>query len=210
MHMDTISDPPARAAFYQGSGKVLARLAEGRYLISFDNRTWQCQLAASCLLRPEAHDEVLLAGDDDRLWLLAVLLRADSSGVATLGVSGDLLIAPAGNLQMSSAGQIGLNCQRLALAAERGECRIEQMNYTGQALSVVLQQAAIVGKSLETLWHTATQISHRLLRCVTHKEQVRAGQIDIQAEDCLRFHSKNTLISAEALIKIDAEQIHMG
>jgi len=39
---------------------------------------------------------------------------------------------------------------------------------------------------------------------------VRAGQIDIQAEQTLRLHSNNTLLTSKGLVKVDAEQIHMG
>jgi hypothetical protein len=39
---------------------------------------------------------------------------------------------------------------------------------------------------------------------------VRAGQIDIQSSSTLRLHAKNTLVTSKELVKIDAEQIHMG
>ena len=52
-----------------------------------------------------------------------------------------------------------------------------------------------------------TRSSFRLTEEV---EQVRAGQIDYQAEETLRLHAKNTLVSSKGLVKVDAEQIHMG
>jgi hypothetical protein len=39
---------------------------------------------------------------------------------------------------------------------------------------------------------------------------VRAGQIDMQASRTLRLHAKNTLVTSKELVKVDAEQIHMG
>jgi len=39
---------------------------------------------------------------------------------------------------------------------------------------------------------------------------VRAGQIDMQASESMRLHAKNTFVTSKALVKVDAEQIHMG
>jgi hypothetical protein len=47
-------------------------------------------------------------------------------------------------------------------------------------------------------------------RLTEEVEQVRAGQIDMQAKETLRLHARNTLVTSKALVKVDAEQIHMG
>ena len=39
---------------------------------------------------------------------------------------------------------------------------------------------------------------------------MRAGSVDIAAESTLSLHSNDTLMSAERLVKVDAEQIQLG
>jgi hypothetical protein len=45
---------------------------------------------------------------------------------------------------------------------------------------------------------------------VAETDHVSAGQIDYEAESTLSLHSKYTLMTAEELVKVDADQIHMG
>ncbi|MHA7848349.1 DUF3540 domain-containing protein [Serratia sp. D1N4] len=189
--------PPQQAA-----GQVVNLLSDGTLMVESEGRGWHCHRAASCLLTPEFGDRVLIASADGQLWLLAVLARAESQQPAVLSVEGDLQIAPLGNLSLDS--------QALNITAKTSDCHIEAMNYSGESLTAWLSLSRIVGRQCESVWQAVTQISHRLLRRTTQMEQVRAGQLDMQAEDYLRMHAQNTIITSKAMTKIDSEQIHMG
>jgi len=190
-------EPPQQAA-----GQVVNLLSDGTMMVECEGRGWHCRRAASCLMTPEFGDRVLLAHADGQLWLLAVLERAENQQPAVLSVDGDLQIAPSGNLS--------LNSQGLHITAKTGDCHISAMNYSGESITAWVSLSRILGKQCESIWQTVTQISHRLLRKTTQMEQVRAGQLDMQAEDYLRIHAQNTVITAKAITKIDSEQIHMG
>ncbi len=194
----TLSTAPPQ----QAAGHVVNLLSDGSMMVESEGRGWHCRRAASCLMTPEFGDRVLIASADGQIWLLAVLERAETQQPVVLSVDGDLQIAPNGNLSLASQG--------LNITATTGDCHIDSMNYSGESLTAWLSLSRVVGKQCESVWQAVTQISHRLLRKTTQMEQVRAGQLDMQAEDYLRMHAQNTVITSKAITKVDSEQIHMG
>jgi Protein of unknown function (DUF3540) len=51
----------------------------------------------------------------------------------------------------------------------------------------------------------------RSYRTVTEMDQLRAERIDhVAAEQAMNLRGKDTLMTAERLVKVDGEQIHMG
>ncbi|WP_058912974.1 DUF3540 domain-containing protein [Entomohabitans teleogrylli] len=186
----------------QAVGCVVDLPDDASAIVEFAGRGWHCRRAASCLIAPEYQDRVLIATAGGQLWLLAVLERAESAQPATLQVAGDLHIAAGGDLALSS--------QTLNITAREGDCHIEDLKYSGDSVSAWLGVTRFVGRQCESVWQTVTQISHRLLRRTETLEQVRAGQLDVQANDYLRLHAQNNFITADAITKVDSEQIHMG
>lgn len=185
----------------QTAGVVTHCFADGSLTVESEGRAWLCLRAVSCVIAPQAGDRVLITAVDNQLWLLAVLER-QSSQAAELSVPGDLHIRSSGELSLSS--------EALRVAASKGDCHISEMSYSGEKLSAWVSLSRIVGKRAESVWQTVTQISHNLLRTTRNTEQVRAGQLDMKAEDYARLHAKNTVITSTAITKVDSEQIHMG
>ncbi|QWA11550.1 DUF3540 domain-containing protein [Sodalis ligni] len=204
-HCTPAVTPPAQAV-----GQVVNLLPDGFFIVKHRQRGWQCRLAASCLLVPQAGDEVLIAGNGQQLWLLAILTRADRYRPFSLSVDGDLHITPQGTLTLASADKLALHSQTLDIDARRGDCRIDSLHYRGNALSAWVGNGSIVGRCLESVWETVVSISQRLLRKVTQTEHVRVGQWDCEAEDYARLHGKHLLMTSDAITKLDAEQIHVG
>lgn len=185
----------------QTAGIVTHSFADGSLTIECEGRGWHCRRAASCVIVPQIGDTVLVTSVEHQIWLLAVLERADEHK-AELSVPGDLHI--------SSVGELSLSSGALRISAEQGDCHINDMNYSGEKISTWVSLSRIVGKRAESVWQTVTQISHNLLRTTRNTEQVRAGQIDMKAEDYVRLHASNTVITSKAITKVDSEQIHMG
>ncbi|MGR7071879.1 DUF3540 domain-containing protein [Klebsiella aerogenes] len=201
--MTTINHKLAQAVMppAQASGTVTHCFADGSVTVESEGRGWHCRRAVSCLIAPQAGDRVLISSVDNQIWLLAVLER-DESRQAELSVPGDLHI--------QSQGELSLSGQRLCVNAAQGDCHISEMNYSGDKLSAWVTLSRVVGKRAESVWQTVTQISHNLLRTTRQTEQVRAGQLDMKAEDYARLHAHNTVITSKAITKVDSEQIHMG
>ncbi|WP_340608885.1 DUF3540 domain-containing protein [Xenorhabdus bharatensis] len=185
----------------QLAGQIIRRLQDGSFMIESSGERLHCRRAASCLLTPEPEDTVLVTKVAGQFWVLAILERPEQQS-AEISVSGDLTIASKGNLT--------LNSHELNVDANSGNCQIKKMQYMGESLYAWVSITQFIGNKLESVWQTVTQLSHRLFRHTAQTEQVRAGQLDIQTENYLRLHAKNTIISAKAITKIDAEQIHIG
>lgn len=185
----------------QVSGAVTYCFTHDSMVVESEGRNWHCSRAASCVIVPQVGDTVLITSVENQIWLLAVLERA-SSQQTELNVTGDLHI--------SSSGELSLNGEMLRVNAEQGDCHISEMKYSGDQLSAWVSLSRVVGKRAESIWQTVTQISHNLLRMTRQTEQVRAGQLDMKAEDYARLHAHNTVITAKAITKVDSEQIHMG
>ena len=185
----------------QACGVVTHCFADGSLMVESEGRGWHCRRAASCVIAPQAGDTALIASVGNQLWLLTVLERANPQS-AELSVPGDLHIR--------SAGELTLSGEALCVSAQQGDCHISEMKYSGDKLSAWVSLSRIVGKRAESVWQTVTQISHNLLRTTRQTEQVRAGQLDMKAEDYARLHAHNTVITSKAITKVDSEQIHMG
>lgn len=188
--------PPAHCL-----GTVTHCFADGSITVESDGLGWHCRRAVGCLIVPQAGDRVIISSMDNQIWLLMVLER-DEDRQVELNVLSDLHIR--------SAGKLSLSGQSLRVNAQKGDCHINEMNYSGDKLSVWVNLSRIVGERTESVWQTVIQISHHLLRTTRWTEQVRAGQLDIKAEDYARLHARNTVITSKAITKVDSEQIHMG
>ncbi len=197
------SSPLPTEPLQQMTGQIVNILHDGGFMAESENkRGWHCRQAASCLLTPGIGDTVLMTKINHQLWILAILERAEQQQVAEINVPGDLLITSQGNLSMNSDG--------LTITANNGNCHIHEMQYSGESLSAWVSVTRLVGNQFESLWKTVTQLSHRLFRHTTQTEQVHAGQLDMKAEGYARLHGQQTIVTAKAITKIDAEQIHIG
>ncbi|EJL76655.1 Protein of unknown function (DUF3540) [Variovorax sp. CF313] len=215
-----IREIPAEAVPVHFMGKLVACLPDGRFGVEDENGVdWSCRRAASCLLKPELGDTVLLSGPDrHRVYLIAVIEQADASS-SCIDAPGDLVlggnagtvsIASASGVHLHSGGKLEMNGAQWALQAGKADCRIDDMRYTGQVADATLGRLRLVGKTFETVADRIVQMARTALRMVDEIEQVRVGHLDCEAADTVRIHGKHTAVTGKDLVKVDAAQIHMG
>jgi len=218
--------PPAkRQAAAQPPGICMAKVVASHSDDSHDvvptgeTRSRPCRRAASCLLVPAPGDIVMVAGpDEDELYLIAVVAQADQ-GHAVLAVNGDLtLVSRHGGIAVRSSGALDLQSDTAVatrapewnLTAGRGLCKVSELDYQGAEVRFSALVSRFVGRACEVVLDRLHLLTRSSFRLTEEVEQVRAGQIDIQSSSTLRLHAKNTLVTSKELVKIDAEQIHMG
>jgi hypothetical protein len=68
----------------------------------------------------------------------------------------------------------------------------------------------VIGRVYEAIVERLVHLSKTAFRMTEGIDQVRASHIDYQATEMARLHGKNTVVTAQDLIKADASQIHMG
>lgn len=196
---------PAPAAWTGNAlGTVVQALPGDAFLVEAPagGERWHCPRAASCLLQPSVGDTVLVAGPRrDQAYLIAVITQADPAQ-ARLAVDGVLTLQAGTRLELAAP--------ELDLQARKAQVEIGEMDYRGSEVRITTLIARFVGRTCETVLDRLSVLTRSSFRLTEEVEQVRAGQIDYQAEETLRLHAKNTLVSSKGLVKVDAEQIHMG
>jgi len=174
--------------------------------------------AASCLLAPLVGDKVLLVSDHDEAYVLAVLERAQANQ-ATLELPGDTEIRAAGGrlrlsgrdgIGMETASDVSLLATQLNVSAVQGEVLVNSLSFTGDFLRGCVERIKLVGRSFDAVLERCHQRVSRSYRQVDEIDQVKASQMYYEAKNTFSLHARNTVMTAEELVKVDAEQIHMG
>jgi hypothetical protein len=152
----------------------------------------------------------MVAGaSEDALYLIAVIAQADP-GHATLAVGGELTLRSTGALALQSGTAVHTHAPEWQLNAERAQCKVDTLDYQGAEVRFSVLVSRFVGRACEVVLDRLHLLTRSSFRLTEEVEQVRAGQIDMQASSTLRLHAKNTLVTSKELVKVDAEQIHMG
>lgn len=192
-------------------GTLVERSSDGTFGVNDEAGTrWTCRRAASCLLRPEPGDTVMLSGPDrERVYLIAVIEQADASR-SRFEADGDLVLASTGSMAFESQGALRMQGAQWALKAAQGEVQVDALRYTGQSVDATVGKLRLLGKLFETVADRVVQLTRSSFRLVDETEQVRVGHLDCEATGTVRIHGQHTVVTGQALVKVDAAQIHMG
>jgi hypothetical protein len=202
---------------FQTTG-VVERIEGPTLLVATTRGVLRARRAVSCLIEVEVADEVLLAGDSrGRVWVLSVLER-DGRGTC-IDVPGDLEVrAPAGAVRFVATGAVDL------ISETRIDASAPEVGWSSRVLKVVSDQIAVVGEVLhaelgkarlestviESLAERLTTRVKRAYRLVEELDQLRAKRIDVKAEQLMSLHADTAVLTANQLVKMDAEQVHVG
>jgi hypothetical protein len=175
--------------------------------------------ALSCLVEPEPGDSVLIAGDLGRqVFVLAVLERPEASPLRiavdqdlAIGVrNGRFSIAAAEGVDMVSAKDMTVTASDLSVRAASARLFLDQLSYLGRSVLAQAEKIKLVGGLFDAVMD---RISHKVKRCYRTVEEIdhlRGGQIDYRADNNMNLRGRNALVTADALVKIDGDQIHLG
>lgn len=220
MNVVPLRAAPAESTPVHFIGRLTAAMPDGQLSVEDEQGiAWLCRRAASCLLKPEPGDTVLLSGPDRcRVYLIAVIEQADASasridapGDMTLGgTAGTVSIESAGNLHLRSGGALEMKGAQWNLQADSGHCRVDEMRFTAQTVDATAGRLRVVGKVFEAVADRMVQMARNALRLVDEVDQVRVGHLDCKATETVRIHGKHTIVTGKDLVKVDAAQIHMG
>lgn len=187
-------------------------------ILAFDGQEAEATTALSCLVRPETGDRVLVAAADGRLFVLAVLSRADAGPVTLASerditiasTAGSVAIAAAESVSLDAGGRARVSAADLDLHAARARLVLDEVLHVGRAVTAHVARLRAVGDFFETLAEHVLTRAKRSSRFVEEADHLRSGEIDHRAAGTLQLAGKTTLISGETLVRVDAEQIHMG
>ena len=199
---------------------TVIRMEDGGFcVVQCETAEWRVERAASCLLAPEVGDTVLISGPVPQQTYLIAVVRQASPDTARLETQGNMVIAcPEGNISVQAGKQLNLQGSEgvsmdtavLRMQADKAECTAGELDYLGRRALISVGTLRVIGNACEVVMDSISQLAQQVFRITQDTEQVRAGRYDCQAEHTVRLHAQHTLLTGTDLVKVDAEQIHMG
>lgn len=201
------SDATIETAVVASLTPLTVRTASGSY---------RAKRAKSCIVETAAGDCVLVATlATGHAFVLAVLESPEPSATLSFDglveLEGDrIAIKGRREVSMSSGGPLDMLASAVRLRAITGEAAVEKLTVLSRYAQAELGKAKLFAESFEGVFDRVSQKAKNAYRVVTGSDQLRAGTIDHGARQLLKLFGKNAIMTAEDLVKVDAEQIHMG
>jgi hypothetical protein len=169
--------------------------------------------AASCLLDPAVGDRVLLAVEEGGDAFVLAVLEQKAPGTATVSVEGDLTLRAVGG-RVSIAAQEGFEVASAAAARILAKAvevsALESLSLLGGAVRAELGKVKVVASAIEGFFDRVRQHTKYSHRTVEELDQVNARHLDYAAEESAHLRGENTLVTADHLVKVNGEQVHVG
>lgn len=198
---------------------IIEGQTENGCLVSASGDLFEADIAASCLLKPEPGDLVLLSVDaSGAAYVLSILERSDKSrnelifnGNLNLEVrEGNLQIKSGKSISLNSASCISTSSQALDITALEGTARISGLSFIGNVLNARIEKIKLVADAVDSILRRAVQRLTSSFRYIEGHEEIQSASTRMLVDGTLTMQTKNTMHTAEGHIKIDAEQIHLG
>ncbi|NUP13019.1 MAG: DUF3540 domain-containing protein [Polyangiaceae bacterium] len=216
--MQSVAKKLSQSAIYEQRAVVVA-LDPSALVVESDTGRYRAKRAVSCLVEPEEGDLVLVAcGEDGTSHVLAVLERQKASA-SVISAPGDVVVrSHAGKVQIAGSEGVDLVTPKeanvvanaVSIHAERGNLVVDAMSAVGSLFHADIDKVKLVAKSLDHVLDRLTQRVKASYRTVLELDRKRAKNVDHVAEGTMKVHARETVMTADALVKMDAEQIHMG
>lgn len=225
--LDLVAEATARAEAPTTAGLVFGTVTAlpneaTAYRVTVDDVELSCARAASCLLEPNLGDRVLVARQGAEAYLMSVLTRTQAVAVLSVPTpgqeAGDLSVRAKGQLSMVggkqaaivSGGEVSVEAPRLAVRALETSFFSRTLKHVGQLVQAEVEKLQLTARSLDTKVERVRERVQRAYRNVEEIDQLRAGQVDYVVEGNLRVHADNTVVTADKLVKMNGQQVHLG
>lgn len=208
LDFEEISQELGRVLRVEGSA-IKVRCATGEH---------DARRAVSCLVEPVGDDQVIVAHTPNgAAYVLAVLERAPGAK-ATVRVDGDLelclangrfAVAAQDGIGLVSGKDVSVTAGELKVNAVEGSVVLQQLSFLGGFVRAEMEKVKLLAGTFDAVMERLSQKVKRSYRTVEN-DQLRAERIDYTAKSTMSLHAENALVTAEELVKIDGEQIHLG
>jgi hypothetical protein len=175
--------------------------------------------AVSCLVEPLAGDRVLLATEEGGdAYVLAVLDRPEAAPT-TIAVEGDLelrarrgkvTVAGQEGVDMAAGAPIRVAAPSVEVTAVEGRFAVQALDVFSAVVKAELGRVKMLARSVDSVLERLSQRVRWSYRTVEELDQLRARQIDHEAQGNARLHGENALVTAEVLAKVNGAQVHLG
>jgi hypothetical protein len=186
--------------------------------IAHDGAVHAARIAFGCLIQPEPGDHVLASLAEGTIWIVSVLDR-QSDAPPRLRTEGDLeLVSGQGRISLTAAQRVDINAGATVRVAapeidlHAGVARfvLDELVQVGRLASWYVAKLRSMGEMVETFADHVLTRAKRSSRFVEGSDQMRAGDIDHRADGTLQLRAESAFITADTIVRVDADQIHMG
>ena len=200
------------------AGVVRKAVGDG-WLVQTGSGRYEASRATSCLLEPAEGDRVTLALDGaGGCYVVSILERPTGQPHVRIAIDGDLDFDVQGRfgvtarrgMDLVSGDDLRVLSGKLSLQAVDGRVVFEKMSYVGKVLQSKVEQVRHVASTVESVAERVSQTAKRCYRFIAEFDQLRAERIDHQADKTLRLHGQNAVVTAQRLVQVDGERIHLG
>ena len=208
--------PPGAIPF--GEIAVVAEGNGAELTVEFGMTRSPARVALSCLIRPEPGDRVLVIPTREGLWAVALLERGQErpmsltavGGLDIAAVNGPLRLTGDSAVEIAGAHKVSITAGELTVQARTARLLLGEVLHIGRQITAHISRTKLVGELLEILVDRLLASARRSYRFVEEGEHLRSRHIDYRATETLHVRGRNAFVTAEAIAKIDGEQIHMG
>ncbi|HJL15190.1 MAG TPA: DUF3540 domain-containing protein [Sandaracinaceae bacterium LLY-WYZ-13_1] len=204
-------------AVFQEMGTVAARSDAGLEVETPSGR-FPALTATSCLVAPEPNDHVLVAVPPaGALYVLAVLSRPSDTPVrlrldrdAALECAGSLSLFGADGVDIRSPEEVSTTAKTVTTSAIDAVLNLQRFTFVSKLVELHGEQVQGVFRFVDTAFERLSQKLKRSYRHVEELDLTRARQVEVRASETVNVRGKNAFMSAEDLVKMQGEQIHLG
>jgi hypothetical protein len=190
-------------------------------LVDRDGNMFIARKAFSCLIEPVPGDQVLwgfveeLAGK--QAWVLAVLNR-HTADVAVMKFDRPVQLNSLEKISLISSkgiesltdGSLSFVGKALKVIATQAEGHTDEAVWSSRRMVSNFKQLSVVSETCTSVFQTLIQRMESYMRRVDGLEDVQAGNLHQAVNGTVTIYSKDTLMTSENQVKINAEVVHLS
>jgi hypothetical protein len=178
------------------------------YRVHLDNGdALSAQRAGGCLLAPETGDEVLIADNGERAFILSVLTREGDMGSIVLPATSTI---EGEEITFTARRGMNMEAPRISLTGILGEVKLKGVSLISQWCDARIQKITTTAE----IWNRVVgRLNERIrdsYRRIENTEQTTAGRIRTIVKGRFSLSSKNAALTAEEEVNLDGKKIHIG
>jgi hypothetical protein len=192
-------------------GSVLA-CEDAQIIVGGDWGSLSTRRAASCQLLPAPGDWVLISGTlPEQVYVIAVLERRSAAPLCTQwGDDVTLRVDGPGRATFSAADALTLKGGDVSIIGRTGRLLLSEVKACARSAVLSVRSTTFMGDVLESSLGRLSQFLGSSQRTVKGLDQTRSGDIDCRAEQTLALHGQHVFATANKLVRVDGDQVHIG
>ena len=141
--------------------------------------------------------------------ICAVELDAAQVGAVQVGVT-EIGVGQVGVLEVGAGTNVRAAAPEIDLHAGVARFVLDELIQVGRRVSWYVSKLRSISEIVETFADHVLTRAKRSSRFIAESDQMRAGDIDHRAEGTLQLQAEVAFITADTVVRVDADQIHMG